>query len=204
MEPASTRFFKVHDLMYMVGALLDLKYLVGLVRVNNTLNEICIPLIYKNLLMHTDPTAESSHPGFLLALSKNVHHVRSIDMNGNFFGLYLAGIVTLQDINHTTLGYSHNRPPWLPAPNPHAHFRMVFPPIAHLTHLKCEVDGELLGDNPIMKSYYYDGSLLAQLCYILQLSPHLVKLELKGVPVKSRRHLDRFARTIASLVKLSS
>ncbi|KAF9549188.1 hypothetical protein EC957_004488 [Mortierella hygrophila] len=202
MDAACARFFKATELVAMVAMLLPKKSIVHLMLTSKRLNRISSPYLYHTLDLTCLHKALCTSPDALLALSACSRSVRNITMPDDFFFQYYRGIITLQDLQHTVSGTSPSRPPWLPPVDFRTTLVVPFPPMSDLQALSCSTSRYFTSDTSALTVLYNNGGYLAQVCYVVQLSPRLTRLTLHGLPMSCMDDINLLARTLTSLTQL--
>ncbi|KAF9104661.1 hypothetical protein BGX29_001487 [Mortierella sp. GBA35] len=205
MKAASIRFFELPELVGLVASFLPKGSLAQFTRTDIVTYQTCSPVLYRDLDFHFTYRTPNTSPAFLQGLSKNMHHIRSFTMDGTLFTLLFAGLMALQDLNSAASGTSPDRPSWLPSPRLHHGFVMPLPPMTFLTSFSCNNQSlDIHTRDDVLEEDYTSGAYLAQVCYAIRLSPHLVRLELQNVPLYDPFDVDLLCATISRLTKLES
>ncbi|OAQ32002.1 hypothetical protein K457DRAFT_135750 [Linnemannia elongata AG-77] len=202
MDKACARFFRASELVTMVAMLLPKKSIVHLMLTSKRLNRIFSPYLYHTLDLQYLHTALCTSPDALLALSALSHSVRNITMAEDFFFQYYHGILTLQDMQCTVSGTSPSLPPWLPPVGFRTTLVIPFPPMSHLQAFSCYISRYHRSDTSALSARYHNGGYLAQMCYVVQLSTRLTRLNLHDLPMFCMDDVNLFARTLTGLSQL--
>lgn len=100
--------------------------------------------------------------------------------------------------------FSQQRPKWLAPPDPHICPVLPIPTIALLTILVVTLEHQwaLRGPTNFLRSYMDPKAMLAQVCWIIDLNPHLLDLSLSTVCLNDQRDICIFATSLFGLKKL--
>lgn len=186
----------------MVAMLLPKKSIAHLMLTNKRLNRISSPYLYHTLDLENLHKALCTSPDALLALSERSRSVRYITMPEDFFLQYYRGIRALQDLQHTVSGTPPSLPPWLPPVEFRTTLVVPFPPMRDLQAFSCTTSRYYRSDTSALSALYHNGGYLAQLCYVVQLSPRLTRLTLHDLPMFCMDDINLLARTLAGLTQL--
>lgn len=209
MEPATQRFFAIHELVAILMTHLDRKGISCLMRTSRPLQELCTPAHYRHVLATYRPGKHnilgSAEP--ILALSKNVHHARELDLRLIDLVYYFNCIVVYQDRLAETAGQPPSRPLWLAPPDPHICTVLPIPPMTLLTRIVIDIERTLTLESVeicpySLPSYHDPRATTTQVCWILRLSPHLQLVVLKGFIFKDNRDIVLFTTSIFGLEEL--
>ena len=209
MESATQRFFNITELILLLTNHLDRKGISCLMRTSRQLQELCTQAHYRDIPATYRPGKNnifgSAEP--ILALSKNVHHVRELDLGIVDLVYYFNCIVVYQDRLAETARQPLSRPLWLAPPDPHLCPVLPIPPMTLLT--KIVVDFERMSTYDTLESCPYSlpsyrdqRAISTQVCWILQLSPHLQRVVLKGFSIRDDRDIVLFTTSIFGLEEL--
>ncbi|KAF9095172.1 hypothetical protein BGX23_000948 [Mortierella sp. AD031] len=198
MKSACHKFLELPELICLVGERLSPHCLVQFMSVNKYIYSICIPLLYRHLDLFWDRRKRNILYGF----SRNVHHIKTIILTGEFFGDYYAGLRAFQDIQDQSSPASPpRRPQWLPEPWTILNPVIPFPPMTNLTSLTVRDKGLPFRGSQLMTDYD-SGAYMKQLWYVLQHCRRLTRLVLRDIPVHTKQDLELLARTVAGLDRL--
>ncbi|KAG0080314.1 hypothetical protein BGZ90_012753 [Linnemannia elongata] len=203
MDSAHDRFFNVEELLLMLGQFLPKSSVSRLMRTNKRFYRLYTPLLFR-ILGEDYPPKLPTTPNSLMVLAKNVRHVRSLEISGNFCTLYFSGLMAFQDLQDAALGIAYSRPNWVPMTYPRTSFVMPLTPLVHLTDLICSTGSTEKTASSALKESCRTGAFLAQLCYLIQQSPLLLKLILKNIPVNDDDDVRLLAKTVAALARLET
>ncbi|KAF9119870.1 hypothetical protein BGX30_003571 [Mortierella sp. GBA39] len=209
MEPATQRFFAVTELVARLTNHPDCKGISCLMRTSRHSQELCTPAHYRDVLATYRPGKNniigSAEP--TLALSKNVHHVQELDLGLIDLVYYFNCIVVHQNRLGETAGHPPSLPLWLAPPDPHRCQVLPIPPMVRLTRISVDTEYTSTYDSfeacPYSLPRYRDPkAIFTQVCWILQLSPHLQRVVLKGFRFKDDRDIVLFTTSIFGLEEL--
>ncbi|KAF9146080.1 hypothetical protein BGX30_004360 [Mortierella sp. GBA39] len=74
--------------------------------------------------------------------------------------------------------------------------------MSELQALSCSTSRYFTGDTSALTALYHNGGYLAQVCYVVQLSPRLTRLALHGLPMYCMDDINLLARTLTGLTQL--
>ncbi|KAG9064870.1 hypothetical protein KI688_003131 [Linnemannia hyalina] len=209
MEPATQRFFAITELVACLTDHLDRKGISCLMRTSRHLQELCTPAHYRNVpatyRLGKNNILGSAEP--ILALSKNVHHVRELDLGLIDLVYYFNCIVVHQDRLAETAGQPPSQPLWLAPPDPHLCPVPPIPPMVRLTRIVIDIEPTPTYDSLETCPYFLPScrdpkAIFNEVCWILQLSPHLQRVVLKGLRFKDGRDIVLFTTSIFGLEEL--
>ncbi|KAG0060670.1 hypothetical protein BGZ89_012058 [Linnemannia elongata] len=209
MKPAAQRLFAIPELVATLTTYLNRKEISRLMQTSRQLQELCTPAHYRripatyqpgknNILRNVEP---------ILALSKNVHHVRELDLRLVDLIYYVNCILVYQDRIAETAEQPPSRPLWLAPPDPHLCPILPIPPMSLLTKIDIDIERTLTYESleacPYsLPSYHDPRATSTQVCWILQLSSHLQWVVLKGFNFKDDRDVVLFTTSIFGLERL--
>lgn len=212
MEPATTRFFDVPELVDHLTKHLDHPGITKLMLTSRRMHDLCIPAQYRQIQpgrFFYDRTTDS-----IQSFAKNVHRVREmliwrhgIVYYTNCVTAFLDLLATQQSIATTVSRQtSLSRPAWLAPRDPHICKVVPIPPLTLLTRLNFFFgqQGEFEGCPYYMPSYRDPKATITQLCWLIQSNPHLLDVKLQGFIIKDGRDAGLLTRTISGLQSLQN
>ncbi|KAF9144005.1 hypothetical protein BGX30_014094 [Mortierella sp. GBA39] len=179
---ASEQFFDIPELPRLLTVFLDRKDVSRLARTNRRMNSLCTPSLYTSLERSLGMECKiwESLPA-LLALTRNVQHVRKLD----------TGMVMLTYYYNCALAFEE------------LYSLVALPPMTRLSSLRLNLDPS--DEGPLtMPSASDFRAALPQLCWVISQNPGLTHLVLSSVPLLSLRGGRMFARALAGLSKLKT
>ncbi|KAF8945533.1 hypothetical protein BGZ47_002478 [Haplosporangium gracile] len=206
MDSAYDKVFAIPELVHKLATNLTQGELSSLMQTSHRLHAFCLAAFYRHMDCHTGPLLDS--PDALLALARNIQHVRSLDSGRDFSVYYFNAVLAFHHMVSELLGQGRAAfcvPPWIPPPDPRPCLLIPFPPMTHLTHLTVQigldyVQGEFEGGCFLDK--YETNNHVTQVCWILHLNPNLVQVSIFGIPTKSIEALYILAKAITKLNRL--
>jgi hypothetical protein len=186
----------------MIAMLLPKKAIVHLMLTSKKLNKISSQYLYHTLDLLYHHKALCSSPDALLAFSLQSRTVRDITMSDAFFFQYYRGILALQDLQQAASSSSPFLPSWLPPTNFRTSFVVPFPPMSNLQAFSCAFDRYFRSETCAMSTLYRSGGYLAQICFTVQLSPHLTRLTLHSLPIFCMGDINLLAWTLSGMSQL--
>ncbi|KAG0321411.1 hypothetical protein BGZ97_011409 [Linnemannia gamsii] len=206
MDSACNRVFAIPELVHKLAINLTQGELSSLMQTSHRLHVFCLAAFYQHMNCHTGPLLDS--PDALHALSRNVQHVRSLDVGRTFSVYYFNAVLAFHEITSEFLGPGRSvlcPPPWVPAPDPRPCLLIPFPPMTHLTHLSVQIGLDYVQDGfegECFMDKYETTNHVAQVCWILHLNPNLVQVSIFGIPTKNIDVLHVLAKALTRLNRL--
>ncbi|KAG9068220.1 hypothetical protein KI688_011815 [Linnemannia hyalina] len=215
MESAFIRFFNVQELVdHLTLYYLDRAGVSRLMQTSRQMNAICTPILYFHVTACFDDNNKNifGSTESIMALSRNVHHVRQLALLGRNDIIYYADCViafldqldTLQNTT-TTATIEHSpalsRPTWFAPLDPKIYIVFPIPPMTMLTKLDLRLF--ILSQYDEYQEICQDRrTTLAQACWIISSSPNLLDLKLTSVFLKDRRDAQLLMTTLFRLQRL--
>ncbi|KAF9549200.1 hypothetical protein EC957_004500 [Mortierella hygrophila] len=185
MRPsASERFFRINELVMLLGQLLNQNTLAKLMRTSKRLNEIFTPYFFHELDFFDEPSRDfrllwPTKP--IPALRKAVTHVREMTTGHLFTGYYYQCLLMHQKEINAKRAFATYQPAWMPPLDLSNRNIVSLPPLTNLTefnwfsrpgsfdiHHRCYVKGFRQSSVP-----------LVQALWIICCCPSLVNLDME-------------------------
>lgn len=212
MEPATTRFFAMPELVTHLTNYLNHPGITRLMQTSRRMHDLCIPAQYRNIQLGRffyDSTTNATQ-----SIAKNVHRVRQVLLFRHGITYYTNGIIAFLDLLATqptiTATVSHqpalSPPVWLAPPDPHICKVVPIPPMALLTKLEFYFgeQGEFEECPYYLPSYRDPKAIITKICWIIESNPHLLDLQLNGFIIKDHRDARLLTRSVSGLQRLQN
>ncbi|KAK3831703.1 MAG: hypothetical protein JOS17DRAFT_744039 [Linnemannia elongata] len=215
MPDAFERFFNMTELVDHLTPKLAIKDVSRLARTSRKMHKRCTPSLFRTLAddstralyalsrgsQHVQRLFESTPA--LLALSRNSQHVRELNLQRYDLAFYYNCLLTFQDINSHLSDMPTTRPSWLPPPDVHSYQLVALPPMTRLSRLTVDTDRSSYRPYKL-PSAENRGAILAQLTWLISLSPRLTSLSLQIVSIADMDGCCRLENVIAGLHAIKS
>ncbi|KAG0280624.1 hypothetical protein BGZ95_009365 [Linnemannia exigua] len=198
---ACQRFLNIPELIDILASQLHLADLSVLTRINRQTHKSCLPLLFKVLdLRHTRGSKVLLFTG-ALSLGRSTRHVRDLSLGPDELEFYYNCVYDFEVFSAQS-GYTPApRSAWFPPPDIRTRQLLALPPMTYLSRLRLE--GCASPDNPYsMPSSFDTRVVLAQLCWLLSLNPHLSSLDVESITVENSRDRWMLVGAIAELHKI--
>ncbi|KAG0292774.1 hypothetical protein BGZ96_003705 [Linnemannia gamsii] len=212
MEPATTRFFAMPELVAHLTNYLHHPGITSLMQTSRRIHDLCIPAQYRSIQLGRffyDLTTNATQ-----SVAKNVHRVRHVLLFRHGITYYTNGVIAFLDLLATQQAITTtisrqpalSRPVWLAPPDPHICKVVPIPPMALLTKLEFYFgeQGEFEECPYYLASYKDPKSILTKICWIIESNPHLLDLQLNGFIIKDRRDARLLTRSVTGLQRLQN
>ncbi|KAG9068213.1 hypothetical protein KI688_011808 [Linnemannia hyalina] len=212
MEPATTRFFDMPELVDHLTKYLDYPGIYKLMLTSRRMHDLCMPAQYRRVQpgrFFYDRTTDS-----MQSFAKNVHRVRELTIWRHGIVYYTSCVTAFLDLLATQQSIastvsrqpSLSRPVWLSPRDPHLCKVVPIPPMTLLTKLSFFFgeQGEFEGCPYYLPSYRDPKATITQLCWLIESNPHLLDVKLHGFIIKDDRDAGLLTRTISGLQKLQN
>ncbi|KAF9144003.1 hypothetical protein BGX30_014092 [Mortierella sp. GBA39] len=199
MPDAFGRFFNITELVDHLTPYLAKNDISKLARTCRKMHTRCTPSLFRTLMTYDDSILRlfKSTPA-LLALSRNSQHVRVLNLHLYDLVFYYNCLLTFQDVNSHLSNTPPTLPPWLPPPDIHTYQLVALPPMTRLSRLT--VHARHTSYRPYkLPSADNRGETLAQLIWLVSLSPRLTSLSLQGISIADMADCRRLENVIAGL-----
>ncbi|KAG0277450.1 hypothetical protein BGZ95_005933 [Linnemannia exigua] len=200
MATSSQQFFDIPELATQVALQLTRSDISRLCRTNQALHSHCSPVLFKTITYLVPSDIFVSGPS-TQTFGRYSHHVKDLTFRSDELAYYYNCVQSFEEFKAQTTDISTPGPPrphWHPLPDPHACPVFAIPPLTRLSQLALHfVDPRASkikvasADNP--------RTLLAQLCWLITLNPHLTSLTVQYLSLKAVSYYPLFFRTIAQL-----
>lgn len=206
MDSACDKVFAIPELVHKLAINLTQGELSSLMQTSHRLHVFCLSAFYRHMNCHTGPLLDSIDA--LHALSRNVQHIRSLDIGRTFSVYYFNAVLAFHQITSELVGPGRTViccPSWVPAPDPRPCLLIPSPPMTHLTHLSVQIGLDYVQDGfegECFMDKYETTNHVAQICWILHLNPNLVQVSICGIPTKNIDVLHVLAKAITRLNRL--
>ncbi|KAG0295781.1 hypothetical protein BGZ96_011016 [Linnemannia gamsii] len=206
MDSACDKVFAIPELVHKLAINLTQGELSSLMLTSHRLHVFCRSAFYQHMNCHTGPLLDSVDA--LQALSRNVQHVRSLDIGRTFSVYYFNAVLQFHQSTLEFVGLGKSViccPTWVPAPDPRPCLLISFPPMTHLTRLSVQIGLDYVQDGfegECLMDKYETTNHVAQVCWILHLNPNLVQVSIFGIPTKNIDVLHVLAKAITGLNRL--
>lgn len=207
MTSASTRFFDIPELTYMVVAYLDKHDTSTLLQTSRQLRQLCEPLLYADLCLDYDSREANLFDSYdaIVALSRNVLHVRRLKISvidiAMLFNCMLASLETSKD-PVTVDNTQKDLPKWLPTPDPSSPCIIPIPLIANLERLDANLSNKphYIGSCPYyLHSCEDPQTTLLQFSWIVSLNPRLKDLKIVRPIISNVNDLSALSTSVSGL-----
>lgn len=216
MDPATSRFFDVSELVAHLTQYLDCPGISRLMQTSRRLHVLCTPSLYYKVSASYEPRQANLFGATesIQAFANNVHRVRHMDFGRHDVVYYVNCVIAFLDTLTTqqktsTVTTIENQPTisqpvWLAPADPRYCTVLPIPPMTMLTKLDFHV-GEYCETCPyFLPSYQDPKAIITQICWIMDSNPHLLDLSLNGPTIKDRRDAHILIRSIFGLQKLQT
>ncbi|KAK3831921.1 MAG: hypothetical protein J3R72DRAFT_454457 [Linnemannia gamsii] len=214
MQPATTRFFSIAELMTHLLQYLDYPGISRLMITNRHLNEICTPTLYYNVNAQFKPAKHNifGSAEATKAFARNTHHVRQLNLGLCEVAYYANCIFAFQDLpveqQSTIVTGEHSsfsRPLWLTPPDPHTCTVLPIPPMTMLTKLNIDFENSLSYDCPYLLPSRLDSRvIMTYICWIISSNPRLTDVSVCGFDVEDQRDIRLLAAAIFGMKELQN
>ncbi|KAF9092138.1 hypothetical protein BGX23_004587 [Mortierella sp. AD031] len=206
MSSSTSKFFAIPELIDTLTSQLP-RADTRLARTNKQLYARRSPSLYKWLDDYfTDKKAIfNSIPG-MLALGRNIRHVRKMSCGRKELAFYYNCVLAFEELSSQTMHTHAPRPGWLPPADAHPCRLVPLPPMTHLSDLSLWFGAASRRPNPsyTLPSVDNPHATLAQACWLISLNPHLTTLRLSSFTIMDFQGFQLFVRAIAGLSKLKT
>lgn len=206
MQSATERFFSIPELIVMLAKKLDYKGISRLMRTSRCMHELCTPALFLRVSAVYQPKAHNlfASEDSILALSKNIHHVRELALGLLDVVYYINCVFAYQKHYSQTTGQPPSRPPWLAPPDP---LRCrVFPlsPMTLLTKLDVDITVDVGLEKCLyhLRSYKDPRANATKVYWTLRLNPYLTHVTITGLAFKDTRDVRLLTTSIFGLASL--
>ncbi|KAK3843252.1 MAG: hypothetical protein J3R72DRAFT_441166 [Linnemannia gamsii] len=211
MDTACHRFFNTPELLSLLASTLCSVELAKLCRCSRKFNREFTPSLYKTLYvsgryMIRGQTILSSMP-FLVALGRNIRHVRALGMGPVELVFYYNCILAFADLQwprSDSPPTTSSLPNWIPPADPRTCQILPLTPVTNLQHLSLE-NNLLSGRNyPFqLLSADNDQAVLAIFCWLIHLNPRLKYLQTRDDLTVDLAGCRLLAKAISRLSELT-
>ncbi|KAK3841301.1 MAG: hypothetical protein J3R72DRAFT_445836 [Linnemannia gamsii] len=198
MISSSQHFFIVPELLELLTSHLEKEDVSRLSRTSRSMNSRLSPSLFK-ILYGDELSKIFNSTTSTLALGRNTRHVRELSLGSEELAYYYNCVQAFEELKEQTIdNVPAPRPSWHPPSDPRTCPVFALPPLTQLSRLnlhsfdprtsKVKVPS---ADNP--------RALLAQLCWLITLNPHLTSLTVPSISLEAVGDYLLFLRTVTQL-----